>query len=66
MAVMEPYKGGYGYYLWKYLPSKAGAAIFCVLFIAATIAQQNLDLDGDPFCSPASSCPICSNNRFVF
>ncbi|KAH6972465.1 RTA1 like protein-domain-containing protein [Ilyonectria sp. MPI-CAGE-AT-0026] len=35
MAELEPYKNGY--YLWKYVPSVAAAAVFCaVFFIAAT------------------------------
>lgn len=37
MAVLEPYRGDY--YLWKYVPSKAAAAIFCVLFAIATMAH---------------------------
>lgn len=35
MAELEPYKNGF--YLWKYVPSVAAAAVFCaVFFIAAT------------------------------
>ncbi|KAL2859570.1 RTA1 like protein [Aspergillus pseudodeflectus] len=33
MAQLETYKG---YYLWKYVPSQAGAVIFLLLFLAAT------------------------------
>ncbi|KAK5653043.1 hypothetical protein OQA88_9329 [Cercophora sp. LCS_1] len=36
MAVLEPYKGGY--YLWKYLPSIAAAAIFTILWALLTFA----------------------------
>lgn len=34
MANLEPYK--HGYYLWKYVPSLAAAAIFILLFLVAT------------------------------
>jgi hypothetical protein len=34
MAGPEPYK--HGYYLWKYVPSVAAAAIFCLAFAIAT------------------------------
>jgi hypothetical protein len=37
MAVLEPYK--HGYYLWKYLPSVAGAVICCLLFAIGTGAH---------------------------
>ncbi|KAH7376785.1 RTA1 like protein-domain-containing protein [Plectosphaerella cucumerina] len=37
MAVLEPLKSGY--YIWKYLPSVPAAAIFCVLFLVATMAH---------------------------
>jgi hypothetical protein len=33
MAQLETYKG---YYLWKYVPSQAGAVIFLLLFLTAT------------------------------
>ncbi|KAJ3538725.1 hypothetical protein NM208_g5786 [Fusarium decemcellulare] len=36
MAVLEPYK--HGYYLWKYVPSAAGAGLFCAAFGLVTIA----------------------------
>ncbi|KAM0324882.1 hypothetical protein ACHAQA_007848 [Verticillium albo-atrum] len=36
MAKLEPFRGDY--YLWKYLPSIPAAAIFLVLFLAATLA----------------------------
>ncbi|KAI9899737.1 hypothetical protein N3K66_006198 [Trichothecium roseum] len=36
MAKLEPFRGEY--YLWKYLPSAAAAAVFLVLFLIATLA----------------------------
>ncbi|KAH7126449.1 RTA1 like protein-domain-containing protein [Dactylonectria estremocensis] len=36
MAELKPYRGGY--YLWKYLPSKAAAIVFLILFLVATAA----------------------------
>ncbi|KAH6683578.1 RTA1 like protein-domain-containing protein [Plectosphaerella plurivora] len=36
MAKLEPLKSGY--YVWKYLPSVPAAAIFCILFLVATLA----------------------------
>ena len=37
MAVLESHKG---YYLWKYIPSLMGAALFAFLFAAATLAHN--------------------------
>ncbi|KAJ4984448.1 rta1 domain-containing protein [Stagonosporopsis vannaccii] len=36
MPGLEPYK--HGYFLWKFVPSAAAAAIFCILFAVASIA----------------------------
>ncbi|KAJ4361248.1 hypothetical protein N0V95_002066 [Ascochyta clinopodiicola] len=37
MAVLKPLASGY--YIWRYLPSAAAAAIFAVLFLAASVAH---------------------------
>ncbi|KFY81135.1 hypothetical protein V499_00069 [Pseudogymnoascus sp. VKM F-103] len=37
---MTELKSHNGYYLWHYLPSKAAAIIFCILFIIATAAHS--------------------------
>ena len=37
MGELKAYKGGY--YLWRYLPSRPAAIIFCLLFVSATLAH---------------------------
>jgi hypothetical protein len=36
MAELKPYKGHY--YLWQYIPNKAAAVIFLILFLLGTAA----------------------------
>jgi hypothetical protein len=64
MAVLESHKG---YYLWKYIPSLAGAAAFVFLFAAATLAHSyRIYKTKAKFCLSFTIgclcvCPPCSN-----
>ena len=59
MVQLLPLEGGY--YLWKYLPSLPGAAVFCVLFAILTAAHTyRLYINRLWFCIPFAVGGLCT------